>query len=107
MSNDKNDRKKQGKILATIIILALATVLGINAKDLIPNETSPKEDSKPYVQEESKPKEDSKPDVQEESKPKEDPKQNAEEREKPTKTIQTKTPKIDLHDKLRTRNQKI
>ena len=89
MSNDKNDRKKQGKILATIIILALATVLGINAKDLITNETSPKEDSKPYVQEESKPKEDSKPDVQEESKPKEESKQNAEEREKPTKTMQT------------------
>lgn len=89
MSNDKNDRKKQGKILATIIILALATVLGINAKDLIPNETSPKEDSKPYIQEESKPKEYSKPDVQEESKPKEDPKQNAEEQEKSTETIQS------------------
>ena len=29
MSNDKNDRKKQGKILATIIILALATVFGM------------------------------------------------------------------------------
>lgn len=89
MSNDKNDRKKQGKILATIIILALATVIGINVKDLIPNETSPKEDSKPYVQEESKPKEDSKPDVQEESKPKEDPKQNAEEQDNQTETIQS------------------
>ena len=42
MSNDKNGRKEQGKILAAIIILALATMLGIK-KDLKSNENSPKE----------------------------------------------------------------
>lgn len=88
MSNDKNGRKEQGKILATIIILALATVFAIK-KDLKSNESSPKEDPKPYVQEENKPKEDSKPYVQEESKPKEEPKQNVEEQEKSTETIQS------------------
>ena len=89
VSNDKNGRKEQGKILAAVIILALATVFAIK-KDLKSNESSrPKEDPKPYVQAESKPKEDSKPYVQEENKPKEDSKQNAEEQEKPTETIQS------------------
>lgn len=71
MSIDNNGQKKYGKILAVVVILALATALGINVKDLIPKEPSSKEETKAYVQEESK------------------PKQNTEEQAKPQEPIQT------------------
>ena len=71
MSTDNNGQKKYGKILEVVLILALATALGINVKDLIPKEPNSKEETKAYVQEESK------------------PKQNTEEQAKPQEPIQT------------------